>query len=156
MNIFVLDLDPKKCAEYHVDSHVSKMNIELAQIMCTVLNEIGYSSPYKTTHTKHPCTLWAKQSLSNYLWLRELSLELHKEFQYRYNKTHKSGIVAKSLPIPNLPDIGLTPFAQAMPDQYRHEDAVTAYRSYYHGEKASFSTWKNGNIPEWFLTKQSP
>ena len=149
MNIFVLDLDPKKCAEYHVDSHVSKMNIELAQIMCTVLNEIGYSSPYKTTHTKHPCTLWAKQSLSNYLWLRELSLELHKEFQYRYNKTHKSGIVAKSLPIPNLPDIGLTPFAQAMPEMFRESSAVQAYRDYYKFGKTKLHKYTKRQQPEW-------
>jgi len=37
MNIFVLDISPKKAAEYHLDKHVVKMNVEYAQIMCTVL-----------------------------------------------------------------------------------------------------------------------
>ena len=28
MNIFVLDLEPKKCAEYHVNRHSTKMILE--------------------------------------------------------------------------------------------------------------------------------
>jgi hypothetical protein len=46
----------------------------------------------------------------------------------------------------------LTPFAQAMPDEYKVEgDAVQAYRNYYIGEKARFATWKEpGLTPEWF------
>jgi hypothetical protein len=50
-----------------------------------------------------------------------------------------------------LPDIGLTPFAQAMPDQYKHEDAVMAYRQYYLAEKSKIAKWKHGNAPDWFL-----
>ena len=40
-------------------------------------------------------------------------------------------------------------FYQAMPDQYRNECAVTAYRAYYHGEKANFATWKS-EVPQWW------
>ncbi len=47
----------------------------------------------------------------------------------------------------------LTPFAQAMPDQYRCEDAVVAYRKYYLGEKARFAKWKHTNAPSWFTEK---
>lgn len=35
MNLFVLDNDLDKCAEYHVDKHVVKMILEAAQILCT-------------------------------------------------------------------------------------------------------------------------
>lgn len=150
MNIFVLDLDPKKCAQYHANTHVSKMNVEYCQIMCTVLHELGYNPPYKKTHEKHPSVLWAKQSLSNYMWLRELSFELHKEFQYRYNKTHKSGLVIEQLPIPtNLPDIGLTPFAQAMPEILRDKDPVVAYRDYYRFVKTNLLKYKRREQPYW-------
>lgn len=38
---------------------------------------------------------------------------------------------------------------QAMPDQYKHDDAVVAYRKYYLGEKMTFAKWKKRNIPEW-------
>jgi hypothetical protein len=40
-----------------------------------------------------------------------------------------------------------------MPDQYKHEDAVVAYRQYYLGEKARFAKWKFGNVPTWFEQK---
>lgn len=35
MNLFYLDSDLDKCAEYHVDSHVGKMQLETAQMLCT-------------------------------------------------------------------------------------------------------------------------
>ena len=35
MNLFYLDKDLDKCAEYHVDRHVNKMQLEAAQILCT-------------------------------------------------------------------------------------------------------------------------
>lgn len=149
MNIFILDLDPKICAQYHVDNHVSKMILEETQIMCTILNETGYPTPYKSTHSKHPSTLWAKESLSNYLWLRQLTLELHKEFQHRYGRTHKSGVLAESLPLPNLPDIGMTPFAQAMPELFRESNAVQAYRDYYKFGKTKLHRYTKREQPSW-------
>jgi hypothetical protein len=35
MNLFFLDTDPKKCAEYHCDKHVVKMLLELVQLLYT-------------------------------------------------------------------------------------------------------------------------
>ena len=35
MNLFYLDEDLDKCAEAHVDKHIVKMPIEVAQILCT-------------------------------------------------------------------------------------------------------------------------
>lgn len=37
MNLFLLDEDLDKCAEYHVDRHVNKMILEAAQLICTNL-----------------------------------------------------------------------------------------------------------------------
>ena len=37
MNLFYLDEDLDKCAEYHVDKHIVKMPLEVAQIMCTTI-----------------------------------------------------------------------------------------------------------------------
>ena len=37
MNLFYLDEDLDKCAEYHVDKHVNKMILEAAQLICTNL-----------------------------------------------------------------------------------------------------------------------
>ena len=51
MNIFILDEDIDKCAEYHVDKHVVKMILESAQLLCTahwIEEYIGYT-PRKLT-----------------------------------------------------------------------------------------------------------
>jgi len=151
MNIFVLDTNIKKCAEYHCDKHVVKMLLETCQILCSTYyytNE-SHKSPYKLAHKNHPCTVWARESLSNWLWLRDLGLALYDEYKNRYgNKDHKSGDIILGLDTPNLHNKGLTRFAQAMPVEYRDDDAVRAYRAYYVGEKKDILQYK-GNIPEW-------
>lgn len=151
MNIFILDYDIKLCAKSMVDSHIVKMITEHAQMMSTVVRQNGVDIGYKETHSKHPCTLWAGKSLTNWLYLRTLTEEMHKEWQYRYDhiKNHKAWDVITTLPVPNIPDIGLTPFAQAMPDQYMQEDAVQAYRDYYNGDKSHLFKWKKRSTPEW-------
>lgn len=58
MKIFVLDTDIELCARYHCDRHVNKMILESVQILCTVLNERGFNTPYQSTHRKHPCVSW--------------------------------------------------------------------------------------------------
>ena len=151
MNIFVLHADPKTAAEMACDKHVVKMIIETAQMMCTVVASYGHDTPYRPTHAKHPCTIWAGQSRTNWNWLMDYGLALCAEYTKRYGKVHKSQSVihyCRDVDI-SLPHIKLTPFAQAMPPQYRNDCAVTAYRAYYHGEKASFATWKT-QTPDWW------
>lgn len=151
MNIFVLDNDVAKCAEYHCDKHVVKMILESAQILSTVCRQSGLDVGYKPTHSHHPCTIWAGESLDNWIWLRNLTASLNAEYRYRYEKSnnHKSYDLVATLPLPNIPDIGLTPFAQAMPDKYKHDDAVVAYRNYYVNEKSDFLKWTKRGAPLW-------
>ena len=151
MNIFILDKEVEKCAEYHCDKHVIKMILESAQMLSAVVRLNGHDVGYKLTHKNHPCTIWARESLSNYNWLVRLTRLLNYEYRYRYDKdiNHKSYDLVKTLPIPDLPDIGLTPFAQAMPEQYKNKNAVKAYRDYYINEKSSFLTWTKRKKPKW-------
>lgn len=154
MNIFVLDRDINTCARYHADQHVIKMILESAQMLCTVLSQHGVETPYRPTHAKHPCTVWAGHSLSNWLWLRALTLALNEEYRYRYAKKtdHKSAVVVRELPLPPIEDIGLTEFAQTMPDEYKAPgDPVRAYRAFYRGEKAHFAKWTRREPPGWFI-----
>ena len=72
MNIFFLDNDIRKCAIYHCDKHVVKMTLETAQLLCGVHHIIGGDAPYKLSHKNHPCSIWARESLSNYMLLSEL------------------------------------------------------------------------------------
>ena len=155
MNIFVLDYDKQTNAKYHCDKHVVKMLVEQTQLLCSTyyFSNESHKSPYKLTHKNHPCSIWTRQSLSNWIWLRDMTLSLYDEYQHRYGKVHKSGEIAKLLQIPTIDDIGLTPFAQAMPDEYKDSDPVIAYRNYYNGAKQHLFKWSNRSIPEWICER---
>ena len=48
-----------------------------------------------------------------------------------------------------IPEGGLTPFALAMPDEYRDDNPVVAYRRYYHSKQ--FAKWEKGTpAPDWW------
>ena len=152
MNIFILDTDIKTCAQYHCDQHVVKMILESVQMLCTALNKKGFTTPYKSTHIKHPCVLWVEESFDNFLWLRDLALELNTEYRFRYEKDsdHKSISVLSEITNCSYENKGLTEFAQAMPDEYKVPgDAVKAYRQFYLGEKMKFAKWSKRSVPEW-------
>ncbi|WP_162062717.1 pyrimidine dimer DNA glycosylase/endonuclease V [Vibrio taketomensis] len=153
MNIFVLDNNINKCAQYHCDQHVVKMILESVQLLCTALNKKGFTTPYKSTHVKHPCVYWVEESYDNFLWLKDLTLALNKEYKYRYRKEqdHKSIAVLEQISHIQFPAKGLTPFPQAMPDEYKVEnDPIQAYRNFYLGDKAKFAKWTRRSVPEWF------
>ena len=92
MNIFVLDKNIKKCAEFHCDKHIVKMILESVQMLCAALNKKGISTPYKSTHINHPCVLWIEKSFDNFTWLKDLALALTNEIRFRFEKEvdHKS------------------------------------------------------------------
>ena len=155
LNIFVLDKDPDLAARYQCDKHVIKMILETAQLLCSVF-EPG-QAPYKRTHYNHPSAVWTRASRANYMWLIEHGEALCYEYTRRYKKSHKSEFVfqwCRNQPVHEiLPDVGeLTPFAQAMPEQYKNpDDAVAAYRAYYKGEKARFAVWTPpASPPDWW------
>jgi hypothetical protein len=152
MNIFVLDLNIEKCARYHCDQHVVKMILESAQIACTALNGKGFKTPYKPTHEKHPCVLWAGRSFSNLQWLLKLARALNREYRYRYRtfEDHASIAVVDQIQGMKFESTGLTEFPQAMPEPYRVPgDPVQAYRNFYAGEKLRFARWTRRRRPAW-------
>ncbi len=154
MNIFVLSRDIQEAVRWHVDRHITKMPLESAQLLCTNLNLLNVASPYKSCHFKHPCTLWVGMSRSNYDWLCQFGIALCDEYQYRYNRVHASRAVIEycQSQAHTLKDLGLTPFAQAMPDEYKNDDAVKAYQSYYCGAKQHLAKWSKRDRPSWFVT----
>lgn len=160
MNIFFLHMIQSICAQMHCDKHVIKMCLETCQLLCTAWQVIDpdhkiYNPAYKLAHKNHPCSIWVRQSQSNYKWLCELGIELCKEYTYRYGKIHKSQKYIEELQINILPicDIGLTKCPQALPDVYKDEDVIIAYRHYYFFEKERMLVWKGKiagrEIPEW-------
>ncbi len=148
MNIFVVDEDPQLAAIMLCDKHIVKMILESAQMLCTAYGE---GAPYKQAFKNHPCTKWVRQSQQNFNWLCKHAQAMCAEYERRYKRTHKSqGVISFCSTLSTLPDIGLTPFAQAMPDQYKNTDAVVAYRNYYMGEKSKIAVWKHSPQPSWW------
>jgi len=157
MNIFVLDKNIEKCAQYHCDQHVVKMILESVQMLCTALNKKGITTPYKSTHQNHPCVLWVERSFNNFSWLRNLAFTLNNEYRFRFEKEvdHKSISVLHEISNHDYGKQGLTEFAQAMPETYKVPgDPVRAYRQFYLGEKMVFAKWTKRSIPDWVRDNQ--
>ena len=155
MNIFVLDENPQIAAQMHNDKHVVKMILETAQLLCGVhhMTDSQYVIPYKLSHKNHPCSIWTRECIENYVWLCDLGIALCDEYRYRYGKRHKSlDVIEWALFYrPNLPTYGdITPFALAMPDECKVNSAVESYRTYYIMHKKSLGSWKNRKEPDWF------
>ena len=156
MNIFILDKSPTQAARFHSDKHCIKMILEHTQLLSTAIrihSNDTVEGVYKIAHKNHPCTIWTRQTRSNFKWLCEMTEELFKEYTRRYGKQHKSYSVFKICQQNShiIPEGGLTNFAQAMPPEYKDTDPVKAYRTYYIKDKKEFSKWKMGNTPDWFI-----
>jgi len=153
MNIFVLDHDITRCAQFHCDQHVTKMILESVQMLCTALNEKGFHTPYRSTHPRHPCVLWVGESYDNFQWLSKLALALNEEYRFRYqrDRDHASIAVLGEIRGFRFRSAGLTEFAQAMPEQYKvPNNAVEAYRAFYRAEKSRFAQWTRRPRPPWW------
>lgn len=178
MNVFYLDKDPVKCAQYHCDKHVVKMITEYAQLLSSAHRLLDgehyftysknnrrisrWSLPnekeekiYSVFGRNHPITRWVCSNIEIYTFLYLLFVELEKEYEARYGRVHKA--FSKTNEVLSLPpkNISVEKFFEpplAMPDYCKIGSAVESYREYYRKEKAYFAKW-NGNIdnsPEWF------
>jgi Pyrimidine dimer DNA glycosylase len=158
MNIFYVDEDPIVAAKSLADKHVVKMIVETAQLLSTahhVLDDTDehgiHDKIYKKTHMNHPSAVWVRESLDNYLWAWDHLNSLLGEYTHRYGKIHKTEDVLWSLiSIPyNIKEVGFTPPPQCMPDEYKTDDTVTAYRNYYNHGKKHLHKWTNREPPAW-------
>jgi hypothetical protein len=156
MNIFILDLDHKKCAEYSFNSYVVKLSLEATQLLNNALikHDESYDPVYRQSHKNHPASLWASESKDNFDWLTLLSLELCKEYTFRYGKRHVCQNIIEFFSFSSsrnkIPQKGMTPFALCMPDKYKTTDAVNSYRLYVKNEKQHLAKWKNRPTPDWW------
>lgn len=116
-------------------------------------HEDGSEWHYSVSHVNHPCTIWARTSIENFNWLLDCTEALCDEFLLRYKHEHSGRAIVNWMRQnpPNIPSSKLTAFAQAMPDCYRGDDAIEAYRKYY-GYKPSYMDmkWAHSEKPEWF------
>ncbi|AUG85135.1 DNA binding protein [Vibrio phage Ceto] len=168
MNIFVLDLDPKMAAQYHCDKHVISQMKEGVQMLTTALiywgNKVPLNKsgdPYKKAHENHPCTVWARQGLSNYQWLWDLVYALVEEAEYRFGNTYHIASIMRDGSLPRTPEFHpvpdlRTPFANATADWLKSADtwddkstfatltAIDIYRLYYIVDKMHMTAVEMG------------
>ena len=183
MNIFYLDNHVSRCAEMHNSKHTIKMILEYCQLLSTAhrildgtettiksasgRNVKRFTLPdhrdgllYSATHINHPSAIWVRQSLSNYMWLSHLLVELCHEYTYRYGKVHKCesiGLVKCLLNnVPeNIPNGPFTEPTPAMPDDVKVSgDSIASYRNYYIQNKTHLASWSgkinSRSVPEWY------
>ncbi len=154
MNIFYINKDPKIAAKELADDHIRKMQIESAQMCSTAHWESNSTAPYKRTHVNHPSTKWARQSIQHYRWLIEHGLEICYEFTKRYGKHHKTQDVLEWLRDnePNIPNNGFISPPQCMPEEYKQDNTLEAYKRFYTLDKVKIKKldWKKlNNKPKW-------
>jgi hypothetical protein len=154
MNIFYINPDPITAAQELADDHIRKMQIESAQMCCTAHWETGGTAPYKRAHKNHPSTIWTRQSIQHYRWLVKHGLEICSEFEKRYGKVHatKQVLLWCQDNEPSLPNNEFTEPPQCMPEEFRKENTVEAYKNFYINDKVKVKKldWKKlNNKPEW-------
>jgi hypothetical protein len=174
MNLFFLNIDPKKCAQEHCDKHVVKMVLEIVQMLYTAHHLNGTILPkfaYKISHVKHPTSIWIRSCVENWNYAISVAKYLSEEYTYRYNKIHSCQKHIEWL-ILNTPkfikgtfkinqsfsydkdfeSMGMTPVPLAMPDECKLNGTIESYRNYYIMKKRSFAIWTSRTIPRWYTS----
>jgi hypothetical protein len=160
MNIFATTICPIASAQALDDKRVVKMILETAQLLCTTVDHFNYtfSGIYKPTHKNHPCTVWARTSPHNYIWLAVHGVALCDEYSFRYGKQHKSRDVIEVCTEmgwelePHFPLAAQTEFANCTP--YKSMDDVCAAYRFYMLDKwietdIRYPTWTRRGPPKW-------
>ena len=161
MNIFVLDQSPIKSAQYLCDKHVPKMLLESVQMLSCALIKHNCpekrlpltkdGTPYRGGYKHHPCSVWTGESRDNYLWLLRHAIQIGSEYMSRFDNIHATlfCLDACQRGACFIPKGNLTPFVQAMPDEFKNENPIIAYRKYYKSKE--FATWNKGRLaPIWW------
>jgi hypothetical protein len=178
LNVFYLDHNPLKAAGWLCDQHVTLMQLETAQMLCTAVRmRMGLvDAPreqlpgelkflYKTAHPKHGCTIWVGESWPNFKWAYRHSIGMSSQQRLRFGTQHKSYRVAKlafrfALGL-RLEGRCLFPRQDKVTPPYLEfgpelghlkdpSDPVGSYRKFYVADKAKFATWTNSEPPPWW------
>ncbi len=155
MNIFYLHENPHTSAQAMTNKHVVKMIVESAQLLSTAHHVLDSNSNnltiYKPTHKNHPSAIWVRESLGNYLWLRDHLFALLQEYGKRYHKQPQDHATYKIFlnlfyPPKNIKQsINTTPMRCAITNKIHmvENNTIASYRNYYIAEKLKLESDKN-------------
>jgi len=166
MNIFFFSFDTRDNAKLYCDAHVIKIILEITQMLYTAIHlldpEALAEAPnggYRKTHANHPVAVWVRASQSNWDWTLCFAFDLCDEFIARGFGNGKQHACRKHLEWIqqhvrlSFPVEHFTKPAQAMPDEYKHESTVVAYKKYMLFGKSSFA---GGRLPLWNRKHEIP
>jgi hypothetical protein len=176
MNIFVTNDDPVLAARDLCDQHVkSKMQIEGAIMLAHAFPQevLDHPSTPRTKtgkprrsgkgYAKHQCSIWARETKDNFMWLVDHTLEQFNERMVRLPNANehftREFIVwcKNNLHNTTMTKSGLTEYAIAISSDcdcrklpnFESLSTVDKYRSYIIHDKP-FATWTNREKPVWF------
>ena len=174
MNIFATNFEPSVCAKEHCLVHRRKMLTEYAQIMCMCHSIWGSHTNvmYKDNkaHLKHPSTLWAAESLDNYLWLNRLWKHLAFLHYDSTGREHKSFVsLHEALNMDHFgkiyPSFKTSMLATGENISYRERcrgNIFFAYQLYLSDKFDSWRTrtdkrvmipeWDDNKVPQWYIS----
>lgn len=160
MQVMVVHTDPVEAAAMLPDQHVSKLATEAAQIVSTVchLRGLGCDALYKPTHIHHGCTVLANTDDRALAWLLAHGRALVREHWYRRrtDAKHRRTIAVLDLARLLTMDRGVwtdAPVYQAMPEELRDPDPVTAYRRW---ALVKAHDWHDAGRPARFTRRPAP
>jgi len=163
MNLFFIDKCPVMSAIQLCDKHVVKMVLETAQMCSTALHEWCFEDElilegvYKSAYKNHPMTVWVRENDANMAWAVIHGLSIGREYTYRYGKNHKSTAILENIAEYMFHDnfdedysLHTTP-PQCMPDEFKCDDYIEAYREYYRKAKSHILQWTGRPTPDWIV-----
>ena len=143
------------------DKHVVKMVLETAQMCSTAMHywdQAKYMDHvYKSAYVNHPMTVWVRDNIHNLASAVIHGLDIGREYTYRYGKDHKSTKVLEEISdvfrnrliwADENTSLHTEP-PQCMPDEFKCDDYVEAYRAYYRKDKRYILQWTGRPVPEW-------
>jgi hypothetical protein len=176
MNIFCTDDDPIQAASDLCDQHVrSKMQIEGAIMLAHAFpQEVLYhkdcprtkrGTPRKSGkgYFNHQCSIWARESRDNFMWLVFHTLRMFRERDYRWpgsSPHHTKEFIewcGANVHNTNISKGKRTPFAVAIGGDcecrknpnFNTLSTIEQYREYIRKDKP-FATWTNRKKPIWY------
>ncbi len=178
MNIFCTNNDPIYAANDLCDQHVrSKMQIEGAIMLAhafdqEILNhkdcprtKLGKPRKSGKGYYNHQCSIWARETRDNFLWLVFHTLRMFRERDLRWpnsNPHHTKAFIEWCGANVHNTSIssdkkGKTPFAVAISDNcecrkttnFNSLSTIEQYREYIRKDKP-FATWTNRSKPDWY------
>lgn len=163
MNLFVLEenhWDFKTQAQQYIDSHVSKICLEIVQMLAgayhgwglpVCLNKQG--KPYGKGYIHHPVQKWISTNDATAAFAFEFLYALLDEFRYRNGKSHDAERCAEELIInyDRVPNGYAPPYVAACGKVINPLDLPVheKYRLHYIWDKRTFMVWTKRDPAPW-------